>query len=482
MLGSPRLQPISSELSQPDLVRLPFSGLVLRTLAATRSMTSSVTASYAACGMASLGGGDAGPPSISATESSTTQVLEEIRRRTQAAEQQAQPIPASYTTPAPAAASQASSSSSSTAPKAVVEGAGPAPAKRPKYKQVASAEQPAGEQGYVYPEVMGGTERIMSSWGQGFLDWEQHDNIAPGQQENRDRVSKTAGVISGTDWTWVNPAARQAVQAGFFSGYSATFNSFGDTNFNANTTTAGSPDNINRTDSKQKIDGSFLGAYLAAIKGNATFDLAFTADIFDLHQSSTLTQTDDSNNTCGGGVQPAAIESGSASVNNYTIAADAAYRYDVSPSAWYEPIFSIRYTMTDYGNDPTHLTSVGPSGIALDNPAVSGRLGLEDGTVLRLQGGIRRGEQGILPDGGAWTVVGGAFIYSDVLITGFNFNPGVGNGSAVFPVDEGKVRGLGQILTTFDYSNGWSYLMMGEVRGGEDLVGVDGRIGARYRW
>jgi hypothetical protein len=473
MSVSPKLQPKLSELGGATSSGVSFSHAVMRALAATLAMTSSATATYAAgCGMASLGGGDAGPPSISATESSTTQVLEEIRRRTQAAEQQAQPIPVSNTTPA--AEAQASAGSEAAPPKTT---SGSAP-KKPKYKQAASTEPTASQQGYVYPEVMGGTERIMSSWGQGFLDWEHHDNIAPGQEENRGRTSKTAGVVSGTDWTWVNPAARQAVQVGYFSGYSATFNSFGNTNFTASS--GGDTDNVNRTDSKQKIDGSFLGGYLAAVKGNATFDLAFKADLFDLHQSSTLTQTDD---TCG---HPSAIESGSASVNNYTIAADAAYRYNVSPTGWYEPIFSIRYTLTDYGNDPTHFTSINPTVPDL-NINTSGRLGLEDGTVLRLQGGIRRGEHGVLPDGGLWTVVGGAYIYSDVLITGFKFNPGVAAdgtplGTTVFPVDEGKVRGLGQILTTFDYANGWSYLMMGEVRGGEDLIGVDGRVGARYRW
>jgi hypothetical protein len=462
MSGSTRLQPISSELARSDSTGLSLSNLVLRTLAATLSMTSSVTATYAACGMASLGGGDGGPPSISATESSTTQVLEEIRRRTQAAEQQAQPIPASYTTPAPAAESQASGSSSSAPPKTVVEGAAPS-AKKPKYKQVAAAEPPAGEQAYAYPEVMGGTERVIASWGQGFLDWEHHDNIAPGQPENRSLTSKTAGVISGSDWTWINPSARQAVQIGYFSGYSATFNDFSNSNFTSDGT------DIARTDSKQKIDGSFLGGYLAAIRGNATFDLAFKADLFDLRQSSNLTQTDPTV-----GCTATATETGKASVNNYTIAGDASYRYAISPTGWYEPIFSILYTMTDYGNDPTTVSG----GIV---NTTDGRLGLEDGTVLRLQAGIRRGEQGVLPDGGLWTVVGGAFLYSDVLITGFKFDPGA-DGTAVFPVDEGKVRGLGQILTTFDYANGWSYLMMGEVRGGEDLIGVDGRVGARYKW
>jgi len=484
MPGTPRFLPLSnySLLSNSAVISRSIRTSLFRAAVGVLMASCSASAVNAAnCGAASLSGGAGGPPSISATESSTTQVLEEIRRRTQLAQQQAQAIPASYTTAAEAPPAASSASAEAKAAQQAASSGGKAP-KKPTYAKTASA-QPAGQDGYVYSEYSG-TDRIVASWGQGFLDYEHHANIAPGQQENRSRDSKTAGVMSGTDWTWVNAGARQAVQAGFFSGYSATFNTFSNTNFNSYSGQSTEVDTISRTNSKQQIDGSFLGAYLAAIRGNATFDLAFKADIFDLKQSSVLTQTND---TCGGAIPPTAIESGSASVNNYTIAADAAYRYDVSPSAWYEPVFSIRYTITDYGNDPTHLTNIGSN--PLNNVfGPPGRLGLEDGTALRLQAGIRRGEQGTLPDGGLWTVVGGAFIYSDVLITGFKYtldptlNPDAVFGTNVFPVDEGKVRGLGQILTTFDYANGWSYMLMGEIRGGEDLFGVGGRAGARYKW
>ncbi|RUP11239.1 hypothetical protein [Hyphomicrobium sp.] len=487
MPGTPRFLPPSnySLLGNSAVISRSIRTSLFRATVGVLMVSCSASAVNAAnCGAASLGGGAGGPPSISATESSTTQVLEEIRRRTQLAQAQAQPIPASYTTTADAP--PAASSASAEAKAAQAASSGGAAAKKPTYTKTASA-QPAGKDGYVYSEYAG-SDRIVGSWGQGFLDYERHSNIAPGQQENTSRTSKTAGVMSGTDWTWVNSGARQAIQAGFFSGYSATFNTFGNTQFNSYSGQSTEFDAISRTNNKQQIDGSFLGAYVAAIRGNATFDLAFKADLFDLRQSSVLTQVDGGpGNEVGCVPAPKALETGSASVNNYTIAADAAYRYDVSPSTWYEPIFSIRYTITDYGDDPTHLTSL--SSNPLNNVfGPPGRLGLEDGTVLRLQAGIRRGQQGVLPDGGLWTVVGGAFIYSDVAITGFKYSlpasdtPGTVFGTNVFPVDEGKVRGLGQILTTFDYANGWSYLLMGEVRGGEDLIGVGGRAGARYRW
>lgn len=321
----------------------------------------------------------------------------------------------------------------------------------------------------------------MASWAQGYLDYEHHDNIAPGSQENRSRTSHTYGIMSGTDWTWVNGA--RAVQFGVFSGYNDTYNRFSNTNFDAYSGQSTESNNFDRTNNKQEIDGSFLGAYVAAVDGNTTFDLAFKADIFDLKQSSLLRQTND---TCGGD-DPTAIESGSASVNNYTLAGNVSHKYALSGNSWLEPTAGFRYTITEYGSDLTTLTSI--SNNPLSNTfGPPGRLGLEDGTVLRLQAGLRAGQQQALPDGGLWTLVGGAFLYSDVLITGFDYNPAVTNnvnileGSPVFPVDEGKLRVMGQFISTVDYANGWSYLISGEVRGGEDLFGIGSRIGARYQW
>ena len=87
----------------------------------------SVPAALAACGMAAVNGGASGPPSISTTETSTTQVLEQIRRRTQEA-QSPQPIPVSNeTAPAP---------DQSSAP---VEEAAPKPAPKPAAPAASSA-------------------------------------------------------------------------------------------------------------------------------------------------------------------------------------------------------------------------------------------------------------------------------------------------------------------------------------------------------
>lgn len=498
MLGSPRLSPLSAKTGPTgfliDLHHSVPKSLLRVTLASLLASCSAHAVQAANCGAAALGGGAGGPPSISATESSTTQVLEEIRRRTQLASQGAEVTPASYTEAAAPAASAASSSasSSSAAAKSVADGTSASAPPKKKVVRVASA-QPSDADTYETREQSGGYERVTASWAQGYLDYEYHANIAPGQEENRSRNSRTAGGMSGTDWTWLKASGTpQAFQVGLFSGYAGTNNTFSDTNFNAYEGTANETlDNFNRTNSQQHIYGSFYGAYLAGVQGNTTYDLAFKADVFDLHQSSLLTQTNDGG-ACGvDAPAPQAVESGSASVNNYTLAGNVSYRRSLGGTSWLEPTAGFRYTITDYGNDPTTLTGTISNTFG---PSADGRLGLEDGTVFRLQAGLRAGQQGVTPDGGLWTLVGGAFIYSDVLITGFDFNPGsiekdnngdpiqVPGGTTVFPVDEGKVRALGQLLTTVDYSNGWSYLMAGEIRGGEDLFGITGRLGARYTW
>ncbi|WP_441710988.1 hypothetical protein [Hyphomicrobium sp. 2TAF46] len=492
MPGTPRLLPPSDNSLPTNSAVNSHSirtSLFRATVGVLMASCSASAVNAANCGAAALGGGAAGPPSISATESSTTQVLEEIRRRTQLAQQQAQPIPASFTTTAPAQ-SEAAASGGSSAAKAPSQPAASAPQKKVTLTKVASAE--ATSESYESQDQFNSDRRITSSWGQAYLDYEFHDNIAPGTQENRARNSRTAGALSGTDWTWIKAGSvPQAVQFGIFSGYQGQWNTFSNTNFDAPQTTNDSGlDNFNRTNNHQDITGEFYGAYLAAIYGRSTFDLAFKADDFDLNQKSLLTQT---NGTCGPGTVPTAFEVGGASVNNYTISGEASYRHPVSPSSWLEPTMGLRFTWTDYGNDPTHLVATGASGTLPILPQeVSGRLGLEDGTVLRLTAGVRAGHEVPLPDGGLWTLIGGAYLYSDVAISGFRYNPpvvpnegtvspGVA-GTSVFPVDEGKVRGLGQIVSTWDYANGWTYLLAGEVRGGEDVFGVGGRAGARYKW
>jgi Autotransporter beta-domain len=534
----------------------------------------STTAAFAFCGMASVGGGGSGPPSISATETSTTQVLEEVRRRTEAAKEQ-QPVPVSNAAPAPAeapppaasappppaaaepakAASNASAAAATAAAQAAkpasanatpppapaaakpapkpdvaeaVEAVKPAPkvkaveqaedaveeaAPKPKVaKQAESAAEDAVEQAPAKPakkpkavkkakaaepepepqpekysahppslkdygssedrSIVGGLSRTTAVWAQGFADYERHSNLAPGNQENPTRRSFTGGGLVGADWTQVKHGETvQALQFGVFSGYSASHTKFSDTSFKANDI-APNPGLATylRTDNQQDVDGPFVGTYAAYIADKWTFDAAFKADIFDLTQSSHLQQV------CANDVM--GTQNGSASVTDYVFAANAAYRHDLTENSWFEPMAGLRYTITDFGSDVSNSVFTGN---APQVPQTPGRLGLEDGTALRLQFGGRYGQKWTTPEGYLWTTTLGAYLYSDVSITGFKSIAGQ-TGESVGPVDEGKIRALGQFETHLDVGNGLSYMLRADVRGGSDVFGVGGQLGIRYEW
>lgn len=438
MPGTLLVSPIVSEATRTGKAHKAVAAGVTAILV----MNWSITAALAACGAGALGGGSGGPPSISSTEASTTQVLDEIRRRQQQAQQGTQV--ASYETAGGGAAASGGGGAAPAAKSAASSG-GAAP--KPVYKTAKAASyQPSGGSADYGPAVSQSGPQ-MASWAQGYLDYEHHDDIAPGTNANRARKMNTAGYLSGTDWTWANPYTQHMFQLGVFSGYQASFIKLSDT--------------ATQQNSRADMDGAMLGAYMAGAQGKFSYNLAFKADIFDLDTSSTLT------GACAGQA------TGGASVNNYTIAGSMAYRHELGGNRWFEPTAGFQYTITDYGSDQ----------FTVSGGANGGRLGLEDGTVLRLLAGARVGQSGILENGGILTVAAGAFLYSDVSITGFAFtpsNPGIED--PVLVTDEGKLRAMGQVITTIDYANGWSWWLSGEVRGGEDYFGATGRTGARLNW
>ena len=503
---------VGTLLSMPNHLKISGS---ISALAMALAASWPIDAAYAACGMASVSGGGSGPPSISATETSTTQVLEEVRRRTEAATQP-QPIQVSNASPAPAAAEPTpaapppAAAAAKPAPKPgaadsveavkpaskpqsakaaevadAVEEAAPQPKAKAVKKAKAAEPEPTAETYDSHPpslkdfgdagerSIVGGLSRSTAVWAQGFVDYERHSNIAPGNQENPTRRTFTGGGLAGADWTQVKYGETvQALQFGVFSGYSASHTKLSDTTYNAQDTD-GTPFKINyaRTGNKEDVDGPFIGAYAAYVADRWTLDAVFKADIFDLSQSSTVAQTPV---TCGAGNPDFGIQTGSASVTDFVFAANAAYRHELTTDSWFEPMIGLRYTITDFSSDVS--TTVFRTG-----GSQSGRLGLADGTALRLQVGGRYGQKWVSPEGYLWTTTLGAFLYSDVLITGFDSIAGQ-TGERVGPVDEGKVRALGQLQTTLNFGNGLSYMMQAEVRGGTDVFGVGGQLGIRYEW
>ena len=148
--------------------------------------------------------------------------------------------------------------------------------------------------------------------------------------------------------------------------------------------------------------------------------------------------------------------------HNYTVSSNAYYRFELGGGRWFEPTAGIRFTYTDFGRDA----------FALD---------LQDGRVLRLQAGARIGSSWDV--GSRYTFAASllGLVYSDVWVDGFTLVD-TGFVSTVSNVDEGKLRGLGQINLKLDNGRGVSYGAEVAVRGGEDVWGVGGRLGVRYEW
>jgi hypothetical protein len=442
-----------------------------------------------------------GPPSISVVESSTAQVLEEIRRRQLAAlsqpapggagaagQQAPEPEPAEPTAQAEAPSEPTQAEAAGEKPAPAKPSAG-APQKKTAKKQQESPppvsyESAAGAstyegygKGFYEPAVREYADRYgrkSAVWARGFLGWDRHSDLAPGQDENPTRTETTGGGMAGMDWT-SHHASEETVQFGVFGGYLANRASFTDTVFVLESPGTAA-DTYQRTDNHQDIDGGFVGGYLTYRNNQWLGDLAFKSDILQLSQKSVLTQLADATGACGA-AGATGVQSGSSSMTSYVIAGNIANRIPHEEHTWIAPTVGFRYSTTFFGSNASTVNFT-PT---LNNPnPLFSTLGLDDGQALRLQGGVRYGGTWMSSHGVLWEAEVGALLYSDVWIDGFTFVST--SGGTVSPVDEGKVRALGQAMTKINMGNGLSYILQGEVFGGEDLFGLDGQLGVRYEW
>ena len=263
-----------------------------------------------------------------------------------------------------------------------------------------------------------------------------------------ERRTTTFGVLGGADWTFNSATSTWIV--GVLAGYM-------DSTVKFHSTSAGTPAGIatgNSTisDVKADITGPSIGGYITFATGPWSFDVTGRVDFLSIDQSF--------NELLFANTAAAVNTSGSAStdVNNYSVTANANYRIPSSASTWWEPTVGFRYTRSDYDNSAAVL-------------------GMADGEVWRVQGGVRFGADMIW--GGTQVVATlTGLAYSDVSISGLVLNSG-SFGGAVVPDDEGKVRGMGILGLNFIYSPAVTTYLNAEVRGGDDYFGVGGRIGLR---
>ena len=192
-------------------VRSGFSGH-LALLAAGAALQGMLSGTALAQCMGSAGSVASGPPSISATDVSTTQTLELIRRRREETNQSS-PI---VTTAAAGADEEALPAAS---------GKAPASSSSPKKKKAksgtitASATPGVGPYGYPTPKSYG-------AWIDTYIDYERHSNLQPGQPTNLTRHQVSAGVLSGVDSTYRSASGSEVIQLGLIGGGNWTHNNF----------------------------------------------------------------------------------------------------------------------------------------------------------------------------------------------------------------------------------------------------------------
>lgn len=426
-----------------------------------------------------------GPPSLSVTEVTSNQVLEEVRKRREDAAVEVAALSEDTAIVSDAAASNASQGAQSAA-----SGGVQAKPVKPKVKRSESGES---RQTYADPSGNG----IYGVWAQGFADYEERDETAPGDPNSTDSEQRTYGFVAGLDKTinlssTYNPTL---LTVGVFAGASDTKTEFGDT--------------ASSRGAYETQDGGFVGVYAAYNRGAFSADLVFKTDFFEhrerrieidrVTQVTTTPQAVQATETFQyqcvdpdglfpstgtpinetrfqadvGAPQPTDpdVERGpteeqerlvDAKVDqtNYNIAGSLHYRFPLHGNAYLQPTGGFLYTYTDYGSGATALS-------------------LDDGELLRLQGGLRLGTSWISEQCLFEASIAG-LAYSDVYIDGFVI--GSSALSSVSPSDEGKVRALGLFETSVRNQTGQSFNLQAQVRGGEDLFGVGGRVGFRHEW
>lgn len=423
-----------------------------------------------------------GPPSISATETSTAEILEIIRKR--------QEVQVAAYTPDGGTAADTAGAPAGEAAAAEPEGQGSTKASsgdgtaksaksspKPVYRAHKVSSDVAGE-----PPTSGSVQNgHRGAWVQAYGDVESNSdvNIGPsGSQKataldarltNVTARSASVGTVAGMDWSHVtNSAQPSGVLFGFFGGYNYTDTKFTDGAFASVDKVNGSftQERWNRTDADEQSKGTFWGFYGTYFRDHFMSDLTLKADFNDLEHSHVQERN---TNGCGGKDQQPkpALKQASADVNDYTVASNLAYRFDLGQGMWWAPTVGLRFIYSDFSDQSGDLNFASV-----------------DGKELRVQGGVRFGRSWVSDRGHLWTTAFGLLLYNDVYIDGYVSAPPSGSHLGTGPTlnDEGKLRVAGEFATKVDLGDGYSVQGQVEVRGGDSLIGVGGLLGLRYEW
>jgi len=144
-------------------------------------------------------------------------------------------------------------------------------------------------------------------------------------------------------------------------------------------------------------------------------------------------------------------------MQNYTAVGNVNFKQDMG-SWWFQPTAGVAYTRSVWD-------------------AQSKAFGMDDGTLVLVQGGVRFGS------GFDWGDVHfseklALLAYDDVVIRGGTL--AVALGTPLAPTDEGKLWGQAIGRLEAQLTQNWSIAVEGEFRGRTDVYGVAGRIGMTY--
>jgi len=337
----------------------------------------------------------------------------------------------------------------------------------------------------IEPAVRFGT------WTQVFGDYQKRDAAGPGiltccgvnqipfggNQPNLalniDSRTSTVGFVAGADLT------TQGLFSGFIAGVTAGYTS---SEMKLNTSASLSPlqtaaflaqpgaggVGTGVSHLRATVSGPTVGAYATFFSEGFSTDLTAKFDFLTVNETfNDLLATTGAGGTAFPPAPPPFIAfsgAGSANLLNSTVVGNLNYRFDLYPNFWIEPTVGFAYTNSSYG-----------SGAA--------QLGLANGNLVRLQGGARFGTSILLSNGVLMTPILTGLAYNDVVVQGgvipvFAFQ---GN-NLLAQSDQGFMRGEGIFALNFDFGNGMSSFVQGDVYGGAHLFGAGGRGGIRYQW
>jgi hypothetical protein len=273
--------------------------------------------------------------------------------------------------------------------------------------------------------------------------------------ENR---TGTVGFLAGADLTsrgviFANDGLIAGVMAGFVSS-DLVLNA---TNLQINAQPATFV-GIGSSRTAAHLSGPTAGLYATYFNGGFSSDITLRIDALNLDE------TFNESAACSCGQLLPVSGNGSVRLLNGTIAGNLNYRFNLHPSFWIEPTVGAQYTNSSYGSNAADF-------------------GLADGNLVMVQGGARFGNTTLIDNHILMTTTLTGLAYDDVLVAGgFIPTAAFGAQNLLVQADQGFVRGRGILALNFDFGDGFTSFVQGEVRGGAHLFGAGGKAGVRYQW